>query len=119
MGMVNRLVLLSVLLTTVTASAQDKAEPKYEMTTYQWVFFTRGANHPTLPDAEREALQKGHIANLERLGAAGKGLMAGPLGDSGQIRGIVVLEHQIGGRGKAGVQRRSLCQSRNAEAGNL
>ena len=74
MSLGNRLLLWSVLLATIGCiSAQDKAEPKYEMTTYQWVFFVRGANHPALSDTERETMQKGHIANLERLGREGKG----------------------------------------------
>jgi uncharacterized protein YciI len=87
------LVLWSVVLAAgAGVPAQENAEPKYEMTTYHWVFLVRGANHPTLSDAERETMQKGHIANLERLGREGKGLMAGPLGDNGRIRGIAVLD---------------------------
>jgi uncharacterized protein YciI len=36
-------------------------------------------------------MQAAHIGNLERLGKAGKATMAGPLGDRGPIRGVVVM----------------------------
>lgn len=63
-----------------------------EIATYYWGFFVSGHNREKLPEAEAERLQKEHIGNLERLHAEGKLLMAGPLGDAGRLRGIVVLK---------------------------
>ncbi len=56
-----------------------------------FVFLERGV--PTPPDKERVmAMQKGHIANFERLFAAGKLFAAGPMRDPSQLkRGIVVV----------------------------
>lgn len=59
-----------------------------------WVFLNKGAKRsqvaPMTP-ATREKMQADHIANLERLGNNGDALTAGPLGDNGFIRGIVIL----------------------------
>lgn len=56
-----------------------------------FVFLERGA--PTPPDKERVmAMQKGHIANFERLFAQGRLFAAGPMRDPSQLkRGIVVV----------------------------
>ncbi len=56
-----------------------------------FVFLERGL--PTPPDKERVmAMQKGHIANFERLFAQGKLFAAGPMRDPSQLkRGIVVV----------------------------
>jgi uncharacterized protein YciI len=70
---------------------QESVQAKEEPATYYWGFFVRGPNQEKLPEDEAERLQKGHIANLERLHAEGKLLMAGPLGEAGRLRGIVVL----------------------------
>lgn len=42
------------------------------------------------PDTER--LQRAHLAYLTKLGAEGQALIAGPFGDDGEIRGIVMLK---------------------------
>ena len=62
-----------------------------ETATLYWGFFVRGPNQEKLPEDEAERLQKLHIASLEKLHSDGKLLMAGPLGDAGRLRGIVVL----------------------------
>lgn len=59
-----------------------------------WVFLNKGAKRSQVANmtpAAREKMQADHVANLGRLGDAGIALTAGPLGDNGFIRGIVIL----------------------------
>ncbi|MFA6470049.1 MAG: hypothetical protein WCW35_14230 [Bacteroidota bacterium] len=61
-----------------------------EMKQYFLVLLKRGPirNHDSTTAAE---LQKGHIANIERLYADGKIDLAGPMGHDGDLRGIFVF----------------------------
>ncbi len=67
-------------------------QTKEEIATYYWGFFVRGPNQEKLPEDEGQKMQKAHIANLEKLHSEGKLLMAGPLGNAGNMRGIVVMD---------------------------
>jgi uncharacterized protein YciI len=72
-----------ILAVAAPAAAQDK------MINYHLVLLKKGPAQPSSQDAE---IQKQHIAHLEKLGADGYGMAAGPFGDDGDIRGIVVLK---------------------------
>lgn len=74
------------------ADEADRAMAPTPVPGLDWfVFLERGT--PTPPDKERVmAMQKGHIANFERLFAAGQLFAAGPLRDPTQVkRGIVIV----------------------------
>jgi uncharacterized protein YciI len=60
-----------------------------------FVFLNKGAGRSKLADMSKEdtaKMQAEHVGNLGELGKQGRGLAAGPLGDDGFIRGIVVLK---------------------------
>lgn len=67
------------------ASGQD-------MKKLYFVFLNKGTNKAKLSDDDAKKMQAEHLGNLGKLGETRKGLLAGPLGDSGYIRGIVVLD---------------------------
>ena len=77
--------LLAASLLASLARAQPQGEDWF-------IFLERGK--PTPPDKEAvTAMQRGHIANFERLFAAGQLFAAGPMRDpAGLKRGIVVLK---------------------------
>lgn len=68
-----------------------KAEPKYEMTTYVLGLLRKGPNWGTGTKEESARIQEGHMANIRKMGESGKLIVAGPLTDNGDIRGIFVF----------------------------
>jgi len=80
--------------TAVTRSIANKAvsdTPKVEMKKYWMVFLKRGPQrNQSAADAAR--IQDKHLANINRLAASGKLMVAGPFGDDGDLRGIFILD---------------------------
>lgn len=62
---------------------------KYLMQQYYMVFLKRGSNR-SQDSTEAAALQKQHLAHLNRMAKEGYLSLAGPFGDDGEIRGIAV-----------------------------
>lgn len=63
----------------------------YGMKSYVLVLLKRGPNRPQ-DSIKREALQAAHMANINRLAEQGKLLVAGPMEDTGSIRGIYLFD---------------------------
>lgn len=68
------------------------ADPMPNMTTYYFGLITRGPKSGTGTAEEREKIQAAHMANINRLAAAGKLLVAGPFMDNGDWRGIFIFK---------------------------
>lgn len=64
----------------------------YVMRRYVMVLLHTGKKANKFPKAELEAIQAGHMANIKRLADAGKLLVAGPMGDDSELRGIFILD---------------------------
>lgn len=91
------LALLLAVFTPLAAAenppAAPQAEaPKFELTTYYFCLLTRGPNAGTGTKEEAMEYQRGHMANIRRLAAEGKLLVAGPFADNGEWRGIFILK---------------------------
>jgi uncharacterized protein YciI len=56
------------------------------------VLLKKGPAWSPLESAETQALQEAHMANIRAMWAAKKLIIAGPLGDSGEIRGIFLFQ---------------------------
>ena len=71
----------------------QKANSPLKLNTVYFAFLKKGPNRKEGDDKnpEIQELQKAHIANIQRLAAMKKLLVAGPFGDNGDLRGIVVL----------------------------
>ena len=62
-----------------------------KMTQVFFAFLTRGEKWTPEKTPATEEIQKGHMANINRLAEMKKLVAAGPFGDNGQLRGIFVF----------------------------
>jgi uncharacterized protein YciI len=74
-------------------TAEGEPPPEWAMRTYILALLFRGANRPADP-ARVEELFRGHMANSARMYEAGKLLIAGPLLDKDDLRGIWIFDSE-------------------------
>jgi uncharacterized protein len=68
-----------------------KAVKPLKLTQTYFAFLTRGEKWTAEETPATEEIQKGHMANINRLAEMKKLVAAGPFGDNGQLRGIFVF----------------------------
>lgn len=62
------------------------------MTTYYMGLIYKGTAWTPESTPETQKIQAGHMANIQRLAGEGKLLLAGPMADDGDLRGIFVFK---------------------------
>jgi uncharacterized protein len=72
------------------ALAAELGADDYGMRRYVMAFLKAGPNRPENPDAAA-TLQRGHMAHIRSMAAAGKLVVAGPFLDRGELRGIFIF----------------------------
>jgi uncharacterized protein YciI len=70
--------------------AQENQTPK--MMTYYVGFLKRGPAATSERTPETQRLQEAHMANIRKMAADGKLLLAGPFTDGGELRGMFVFK---------------------------
>src|ERR1700682_5576838 len=83
---------LLMLAALAIAFAHTETKPQYEMTTYVAGFFHKGPNWTAEQTDETRRIQAGHLANFQKLAEAGKLIVAGPFGDNGDLRGMLIFK---------------------------
>lgn len=86
--------LLGAVFQAAAAAGHAQDSPPAEATPLTWVFLNSGAARTNLKSMSAEAvgkMQAEHVGNFGRQFDRGTLMAAGPLGDNGFIRGIVVL----------------------------
>jgi uncharacterized protein YciI len=83
---------LFMLAALTIAFADAETRPQYEMATYVAGFFHKGPNWTAEQTDETRRIQAGHLANFEKLAEAGKLIVAGPFGDNGDLRGMLIFK---------------------------
>lgn len=85
--------LLPLLLAGLVLNAADqKSEPKFEMRNYVLGLLRKGPNSAQGTKEEAAKIQEGHLANIRKMAEAGKLIVAGPMGDNGDLRGIFIFD---------------------------
>lgn len=85
------LALLVAAACTGWAAGEEDVVNGYKMTTYVVGFLYRGPKWTPEKTPETEKIQAGHMANIRRMGATGKLVLAGPFLDDGDLRGLFVF----------------------------
>ena len=62
------------------------------MRTYVLGLLKKGPDSGQGTNEEIEKVQAGHMANIRKMAAAGKLLVAGPIGDDDELRGIFIFD---------------------------
>jgi uncharacterized protein YciI len=78
--------------TAGSPSAQTQDHPNAKLAQYFLVLLNRPANAPQLSKQAGEKLQEEHMANIHKLGAEHKLVIAGPFIDDTVLRGIFVFQ---------------------------
>lgn len=73
-------------------STNQSEKIEWEMKLYYFVFLNAVKDRPVIDSVTAMEIQRGHMANLERMYYEGKSILAGPFMDGGEMRGIVILD---------------------------
>jgi len=87
--------LCSILMAQETydpALAEQYYADDYGMKTYIIAFLKKGAEVEKYSAEERSEIQQNHMANIQRLAATGKLILAGPFIDDQEMRGIYLFD---------------------------
>lgn len=84
--------LFSLIVLAVSAFAQAPARSSANSAQYFFVLLNRPANAPQLSKEAGEKLQEEHMANIRKMAAEHKLVIAGPFLDDTVLRGIFVLQ---------------------------
>ena len=104
------LLVITVLLPTALHGAGQATPPGFQTYLLGLMYRADGA----IPAGETsESLQKGHLANLNRLWQDGLLLASGPIGDKGELRGVLIFQED-----RAAVERR-VAEDPQVRAGRL
>lgn len=76
-----------------TQSTTAPKEDGFEMKQYYFVMLAKGERRGEITDTVViNEIQRGHMANINRLAEMGKIVVAGPFGDNGNWRGIFIFD---------------------------
>jgi uncharacterized protein YciI len=70
---------------------QEKTEPQFKLVEFQMSLLKRGPKWDVTQTKETTPLHQQHIAYVQSLLESGKAVIAGPLGDDGEVRGIYIF----------------------------
>jgi uncharacterized protein YciI len=84
--------LAALAQTPQTQAPQATPPPKVEMVQYYMGFLKKGPAWTPQSTPETQKIQEGHLAHIRKSHEAGKLVLAGPFGDNGDIRGILIYK---------------------------
>jgi uncharacterized protein YciI len=84
--------LFNLIALAGSAFAQAQTQPNAKSAQYFFVLLNRPANAPQMGKEAGEKLQEEHMANIRKMGAEHKLVIAGPFLDDATLRGIFVFQ---------------------------
>ena len=81
---------IGLLLAAAATRPLPAADVPPNMTTYQIGVLTKGPKWSAEESPERKKIGEGHMAHIQAMWKAGKLVLAGPLADDGDWRGILI-----------------------------
>ena len=97
-------ILISIILIgliTVAAFTQQKTEPQFKLVQFHMALLKKGPKWTAVKSEETASLHQRHIAYVTSLLESGKAMIAGPLTDDGEIRGVFIFRAQSANEAKA------------------
>lgn len=70
----------------------EEGDTSFMMKRYVFVFLLRGYQAEDYSKEELAEIQDGHMKNMDKMAEQGKLLVAGPFGDDGEKRGILIMD---------------------------
>ena len=92
------------VVSAALAEGPDIGPGGFEMTTYYVGFLYKGAKWTPEQTEETRRLQEAHMANIQKMAAEGKLVIAGPFMDNGDLRGLYVFRSSSAEQAKALVE---------------
>src|SRR6266700_1659493 len=94
-----RLILIGLI--TNVAFTQQNPEPQFKLVQFHMAFLKKGSKWTATNTQESASLHQQHIAYVTSLLESGKAMIAGPLTDDGEIRGVYIFRAQSAEEAKA------------------
>lgn len=83
-------------------SAQEqKTAETFPMDNYVFGMLKKGPNWNATQTAESKKIGEGHMAHINKMAATGKLVVAGPMMDNGEIRGLLIFKQMTVEEAKA------------------
>jgi len=95
------ILLFSLIAFAGSCFAQSATQPSASSAQYFFVLLNRPANAPQLSKEAGEKLQEEHMANIRKMAAEHKLVIAGPFLDDTALRGIFVLQAESAAQAQA------------------
>lgn len=83
---------LFIALISFSTFGQQEENNYPKLKQYYFVMLTAGPSAEKIDSLELEKIQAGHMANIRKMAEAGKLMIAGPFGDDGNWRGILIID---------------------------
>ncbi len=93
--------LILIGLITNVAFTQQNPEPQFKLVQFHMAFLKKGSKWTATNTQESASLHQQHIAYVTSLLESGKAMIAGPLTDDGEIRGVYIFRAQSAEEAKA------------------
>ncbi len=79
-------------LAAIAQQTDDKVKKEIEQIRKYWFVMLKAGKNTSQDSATKAQIQKGHLENIDRLYYEGKIKVAGPFGEPGEWRGILIFD---------------------------